>query len=570
MIKTVESLHEHLQWALELEHATIPPYLCGLYSLKDGANQESFEVIHSVFIEEMLHMALVANLMLATGGKPKLNYESFIPKYPTYLPHGDKSFVVGLYKFGPKALDTFLKIERPAEIGAKAQEEGFASIGQFYQAIENGIIYLSRELGEDVVFSGDMAHQITGETAYYGGSGHLVSVHSLETALEALREVVEQGEGLEHESVFDGDQNMFHPEREEVAHYFRFLEILKGRSFVHGDTPETGPTGKVFEVDWENVHDMKPNPRSSDFINQPDIHKKLVNFNQEYSDMLRLIERSFNGEPAVLGQAVGVMYELKVLAKELMETAIDDSGLVVGPSFEYLPAKDKLSASILIRKNGPYTVCGSIPLVNKKRITSNQGEPFSWNKLLGIEADETYELCRCGQSSIKPFCDGTHERISFDGTETASIEDISKKQERLNGDGFVVKVDNSFCMHAKFCFNKTSGIRSLIAASKETEVKSNLVAMVERCPSGTFSYEVEINGQFKEVEADLPAEIAVINSDTHQDAAGPLWVTGQIEIQRSDGKPMETRNRVTLCRCGASNNKPFCDGSHSKVMFKGD
>ena len=96
MIKTIEDLHEHLQWALELEHATIPPYLCALYSIKEGTNIESVEVIKSVFIEEMLHMALVANILNATGGKPRLDYPGFMKKYPTPLPHSDKSFDVKL------------------------------------------------------------------------------------------------------------------------------------------------------------------------------------------------------------------------------------------------------------------------------------------------------------------------------------------------------------------------------------------------------------------------------------------------------------------------------------------
>ena len=107
MITTIEDLHEHLQWAIELEHATIPPYLCALYSIKDGSNIESVEVIQSVFIEEMLHMALVANIMIATGGSPKLDYPEFIAKYPTPLPHSDESFQVDLNKFSPEVLNVF-------------------------------------------------------------------------------------------------------------------------------------------------------------------------------------------------------------------------------------------------------------------------------------------------------------------------------------------------------------------------------------------------------------------------------------------------------------------------------
>jgi hypothetical protein len=92
--------------------------------------------------------------------------------------------------------------------------------------------------------------------------------------------------------------------------------------------------------------------------------------------------------------------------------------------------------------------------------------------------------------------------------------------------------------------------------------------MVERCPSGTFTYELEVDGVYQEVEADLPKQIAIISADNLESTAGPLWVSGKIPVRRSDGQPLETRNRMTLCRCGASSNKPFCDGSHVKINFK--
>ena len=256
MITTIEDLHEHLQWAIELEHATIPPYLCALYSIKDGSNIESVEVIQSVFIEEMLHMALVANIMIATGGSPKLDYPEFIAKYPTPLPHSDESFQVDLNKFSPESIKCFLKIERPANANAPSQDEGFASIGQFYKALEEGLVYLSQKLGDELLFTGNPDHQVTAETTYYGGAGHLICVTDLNSALKALEEVVEQGEGLDHENIFDGDKNMFHPEREEVGHYFRFLEILEGRNFQIGDTAKSGPSGEKFLVEWDQVHPM--------------------------------------------------------------------------------------------------------------------------------------------------------------------------------------------------------------------------------------------------------------------------------------------------------------------------
>ena len=85
-----------------------------------------------------------------------------------------------------------------------------------------------------------------------------------------------------------------------------------------------------------------------------------------------------------------------------------------------------------------------------------------------------------------------------------------------------------------------------------------LMAMIERCPSGALTYEVED----RLVEPALPVEIGVVPD-------GPLWVTGGIEVERADGEPFEARNRVTLCRCGASANKPLCDGSHTEAGFTG-
>ena len=82
--------------------------------------------------------------------------------------------------------------------------------------------------------------------------------------------------------------------------------------------------------------------------------------------------------------------------------------------------------------------------------------------------------------------------------------------------------------------------------------------MVERCPSGALSYALEADGET--VDPDLPKEVALIPD-------GPLWVSGGIPVERRDGQPLETRNRVTLCRCGASSNKPLCDGTHKEIGF---
>ena len=102
-IDTPERLREHLQWAIELEHATLPPYLCALYSLDPKRNPEAAEVVGSVFVEEMLHLALAANLLNAVGGRPRLDTPRMLPSHPRPLPHGDRSLELSLVPFGAEA-----------------------------------------------------------------------------------------------------------------------------------------------------------------------------------------------------------------------------------------------------------------------------------------------------------------------------------------------------------------------------------------------------------------------------------------------------------------------------------
>ena len=91
--------------------------------------------------------------------------------------------------------------------------------------------------------------------------------------------------------------------------------------------------------------------------------------------------------------------------------------------------------------------------------------------------------------------------------------------------------------------------------------------MIERCPSGSYTYALENDAE--NIEVDLPEQVAATTEMTSEGPIqGPLWVTGYIEIERADGQPMEVRNRVTLCRCGKSKNKPLCDGTHRELGVK--
>lgn len=213
---------------------------------------------------------------------------------------------------------------------------------------------------------------------------------------------------------------------------------------------------------------------------------------------------------------------------------------------------------ITVRPDGPYIVRGGIPLVRKKKVMSEHGEPLDWQKESDLSTKDVYRLCRCGHSSNKPFCDGTHTKIEFDGTESANIGPISDRQVNLEGDKIVVRDDRPLCIHAGFCSNRITNVWEMIEKTEDAQVRAQIIAMVERCPSGALSYAFDTEGET--VEPDLPKEVIVIPD-------GPLWITGGIPVERSDFQPLETRNRVTLCRCGASSTKPLCDGTHKDIGF---
>ncbi len=221
------------------------------------------------------------------------------------------------------------------------------------------------------------------------------------------------------------------------------------------------------------------------------------------------------------------------------------------------------SKRIVVIKNGPYAVEGDVPLVSKTQVVSEHGEPLTWRTDGPIAVSEgTYHLCRCGQSSNRPFCDGTHRKVDFDGTETADTTlTVARRLKIPRGTGIIVEKDRSLCMLSGYCGFSDAELGRLLGATQDTKMRALVMAMIERCPSGSLTYRLEADGP--DIEPDLPQQIAVTTEFIADGPiAGPLWVTGNIPVERSDGQPFETRNRVTLCNCGHSCSKPLCDGTH--------
>ena len=217
-----------------------------------------------------------------------------------------------------------------------------------------------------------------------------------------------------------------------------------------------------------------------------------------------------------------------------------------------------MDAKITVTPQGPYIVTGELPLRRKRAVVTPEGEPVAWVSDAPLESEPPYALCRCGASQNKPFCDGSHTRHVWDGTTTAARSGYDGRAVDYPGEGIVMRDVRDLCEHAGFCATKLTNVWKMAPATSDTAVRSQLIAMIERCPSGALTHRLEADGPA--VEPDLAPGIGVIDD-------GPLFVTGCVRVERPDGVAMEVRNRVTLCRCGASKNKPLCDGSHTANGF---
>jgi CDGSH-type Zn-finger protein len=214
--------------------------------------------------------------------------------------------------------------------------------------------------------------------------------------------------------------------------------------------------------------------------------------------------------------------------------------------------------TIKITPDGPYRVRGHVPLVRTAQVETEYGEPIAWAPDEPIDT-RGVTLCRCGGSSTKPFCDATHAREGFDGTEVADRGTFTERAHPYRGQGLTMSDDRTLCTQAGYCGDRFANVWAMIGRDDDPETRERIRTMSRLCPSGRLLTQVDGSDEVDE----LPYEpsIAVV-------ADGPLWVRGGVRIEGADGEPYEVRNRVTLCRCGASENKPFCDGTHKDIGFR--
>lgn len=339
-----KELVAHLGIAMQLEHATIPPYLCALYSIRDPdvENPEAARVLRSVVVEEMLHMTLVANLLNAIQKGPRyrgldIDRPGFVPTYPAFLPNSDQAFKVHLRRFSPEAIENFLQIEQPASEDAEPKHDDYSSIGQFYSAIKDELEDFCREYGEDALFIGDRARQV-GPEFYYNGGGEVFEVTDYASAHRAIKVITDEGEGF-NQTIFSGDHEQF-GERRDPAHYYKFSQVLFGRYYRSDDSPERPPTGLRFPVAYgpDAVYPVRfdlPLDRYPD-----DVRRASEDFDRTYWALLRACRRAYSGTPAALRDAVALMYDVKYRMVALMRTPLGDGRYTAGPKFLHPDADD--------------------------------------------------------------------------------------------------------------------------------------------------------------------------------------------------------------------------------------
>jgi len=221
---------------------------------------------------------------------------------------------------------------------------------------------------------------------------------------------------------------------------------------------------------------------------------------------------------------------------------------------------------IKITKDGPYVLYGNPPINEMIIMPNENGENWTYRngKSFDTEDQPCCALCRCGDSKNKPFCSGAHEHADWDSEETASFEPILDNAEAIEGPELILYDNETYCSFARFCDAK-GRVWNIVKRAGTPEQVELAKRESAHCSSGRLL--VWDKKEKKMYEPDFEPSIGIIE-DPGIRVSGPIWVRGGICIESADGKSYEIRNRVTLCRCGHSSNKPFCDGTHANFKWK--
>jgi hypothetical protein len=272
----------------------------------------------------------VSNLLVSIGGSPRIGQPGFVPRYPGPLPGGLRGgLTVRLRRCSiPQLRDVFMSIEEPEKAVEPVDgtvnpgdpiDVSLFTIGWFYKEIERALV----DLGNAGKISFGNAEK---QVSSWAGTGRMIVITDLEQALAAIQEIRKQGEGARPLDPKDG----YH----ELAHYYKFAEIVAGRRIVIGPDSYSF-TGEIIPFDPDSVWPMTDDPDVA--LLPPGSRARVLSdqFASTYQALLSALNRTFNGDPDYLSQAIGLMYSLDLAAQQLMQTPSGLSdGTTAGPSFQ--------------------------------------------------------------------------------------------------------------------------------------------------------------------------------------------------------------------------------------------
>jgi CDGSH-type Zn-finger protein/uncharacterized Fe-S cluster protein YjdI len=562
----VHSLYE----AAELEHNLMCTYLYAAFSLKDGDDvglgaQELAAVtrwkrtILDIAIEEMSHLAAVWNITVALGAAPRIGRANF-PIDPGYLP---ASVVVKLAPFNRETLQHFIYLERP--IGSDEPEgDGFrserpfershpaarltpmavdyATVGEFYQVLKQALVDLAGRVGEPAAFAGDARLQLAGAEL---GLPDARPVRCLATALQAFDSIVAQGEGSQADST--------------ASHYQRFCAIRAEFESLLVHDPAFAP---AHPAATNPVLRRPPRPEGRVWIEDPRAIATVDLANASYGLMLRLLAHAYavpaddRSREAVLMLALGLMHAITPLAEEAVRLPAGTShpDCHAGMSFTALRDAAALPPGPAARR---FFVERFAELSAAGSVLAREGSPRIARAAQALAA----LAVRAGSALPDPAPSLPASGATASVTATPVVEVAGATTDTVEiaaGRAVEIQFRGRRCIHARFCV--TGAPRVFLANVQGPWIRPDempaerLVEIAHACPSGAIQYR-RLDGQPGEVPP--PVNLAAVRE------AGPYAFRGDLRIR---GEAVGFR--ATLCRCGASRQKPFCDGSHHAAEFR--
>ena len=565
-IASREHLLGMLAEAAEIEHNLMCCYLYAAFSLKQGVDedlsaheieavQEWRRTIVAVAIEEMAHLTMVANIMSAIGGAPHFGRQNF-PVAAGYHPSG---VVVKLAPFTPATLDHFIYLERPdgvviddgegfepsvvyqrgqiaGRIMPSAQD--YATVGQLYAAIADGLEKIAGEIGEDALFTGDPARQIGPEIVSLPG---ILRIRCLRTARRAIDAIVLQGEGS--------------PDGSDTSHYARFLSVrdsyrqllVQRADFAPARPAATNPL-------------MRRPPIVDDrmWVAASPAAELLDIANAAYNQMLRLLLQAYADTRGVAQQraladaAIELMFAISPVASELTRHRADpdNNDCNAGMSFATLRATSTLPI-------GPATDAILVERIREiaAAATAHAGTaPMLADVATRLKAVADRLKSDLAQQDVAAEQAPSNPAVLEAATPVPIVDGAI---ERIEGRALTLLFEAKRCIHARHC---VLGQPAVFKANVEgpwidpdaTSTEA-LVTVAHMCPSGAIRYTRKDGG-----EEEQPPLVNLVQIREN----GPLGLRGALTV---DG--ITIGMRATLCRCGASHNKPYCDGSHHDIAF---